>query len=191
MEHKEKSKCYSCGGKGYYTQMFGMHGSPDFIGDKGFDEAPTIHKIDCSACKGTGKKLPVSKVEDSKKCCGKCLEYGIDGGNLCERYLICDNACTCSPLNQAPESKTAMELRIEEYFYDSDHTLTENQQRHLKSFIKEVVSKARSEAQREILDFIDKNYLEYCRQQNGREDCKNCGLNKEELQNLTSHPSEE
>ena len=32
-----------------------------------------------------------------------------------------------------------------------------------------------------IVNFIDKNYLEYCRQQNGMDYCKNCGLNKEDI----------
>ena len=41
------------------------------------------------------------------KCCGKCLEYGIDGGNLCERWRICDESCTCdtSPLEVKEGSK--------------------------------------------------------------------------------------
>lgn len=35
-----------------------------------------------------------------------------------------------------------------------------------------------------IIETIDKHYLEYCRQQNGRDSCKNCGLDKEELKEL-------
>jgi len=33
----------------------------------------------------------------------------------------------------------------------------------------------------EILDFIDKHYLAYCREQNGLPYCKNCGLDLDEL----------
>lgn len=53
--NKKTSKCYSCNGKGYYTAMYGQKGFPDFIGDKGFEEPPSIHKNPCSACNGTGK----------------------------------------------------------------------------------------------------------------------------------------
>jgi len=34
------------------------------------------------------------------------------------------------------------------------------------------------------VDIIDKNYLEYCRKQNGMDYCKNCGLDKEGLRQL-------
>ncbi len=40
------------------------------------------------------------------------------------------------------KEKTATEVKIESYLYDSDHTLTENQQRHLKEFIKETISQS-------------------------------------------------
>lgn len=40
------------------------------------------------------------------------------------------------------------------------------------------------EEREKILDFIDKNYLAYCREQNGMEYCKNCGLSKESLEEL-------
>lgn len=53
--NKKTSKCYSCNGKGYYTAMYGTKAFPDFIGDKGFEEPPSIHKNPCSACNGTGK----------------------------------------------------------------------------------------------------------------------------------------
>lgn len=48
----------------------------------------------------------------------------------------------------------------------------------------ELAEQIRKETIEKIIDFIDKNYLEYCRQQNGRDDCKNCGLNKEDLSTL-------
>lgn len=46
--------CYSCNGKGFYTQMTGLHGAEDFGGD-GFDLPPNAKKFPCSACDGTGK----------------------------------------------------------------------------------------------------------------------------------------
>jgi hypothetical protein len=55
IEKEKEKKCYSCNGKGFYTQMYGIEGFPDFFGDKGFEEKPTIHKHKCSACNGTGK----------------------------------------------------------------------------------------------------------------------------------------
>jgi len=35
----------------------------------------------------------------------------------------------------------------------------------------------------EWLNYLDKTYLEYCRKQNGRDDCKNCGLALDEIKN--------
>jgi len=46
----------------------------------------------------------------------------------------------------------------------------------VKSFISKVRDSALQEQRKEILDFIQKNYLDYCMEQNGRSDCKNCGL---------------
>ncbi len=44
--------------------------------------------------------------------------------------------------------------------------------------------KTREEIKKRFIDFIDAHYLEYCRTQNGRFDCKNCGLNKNDLIDL-------
>lgn len=52
----KKEKCYSCGGKGFYTQIHGLHGAWDFHPSEGFDEKPSEHKYPCSACNGTGFK---------------------------------------------------------------------------------------------------------------------------------------
>ncbi len=53
---KEKKVCEACNGKGYYSQMFGMSGSADFIGDKGFEIPPKIHLIACPKCNFRNKK---------------------------------------------------------------------------------------------------------------------------------------
>ena len=34
-------------------------------------------------------------MEINKKCCGKCNLYNLDGGSSCERFLICDEECSC------------------------------------------------------------------------------------------------
>lgn len=70
-ESKElpKGVCPSCWGKKYYTQMHGERGYADFIGDKSFSEAPSIHKYPCSKCNGTGK-FPLESKEELSKCCG-------------------------------------------------------------------------------------------------------------------------
>lgn len=47
-----------------------------------------------------------------------------------------------------------------------------------------IVTEERRLAKLELIDKIDKHYLEYCRQQNGRPDCKNCGLSRESLMEL-------
>lgn len=59
-----KEKCYSCQGKGFYTQIHGIHGAEDFGGD-GFNTLPTTHEYPCSACAGTGLKK-VSPMPDTK-----------------------------------------------------------------------------------------------------------------------------
>lgn len=71
---EESNKCYSYNGKGYYTAMYGQKGFPDFIGDKGFEEPPSIHKNRCSACNGTGlagdnnlSKHPAPAKDSSKE----------------------------------------------------------------------------------------------------------------------------
>jgi len=50
-----KVKCPLCYDKGYHSVMSGIIGFPDFIGDKGFREDPTIKKRFCT-CR-LGKKL--------------------------------------------------------------------------------------------------------------------------------------
>lgn len=67
--NKKKETYYSCGGKGYYTQMHSKS-----VG--GINEGSSIHKYPCSTCNGTGKKLSpqspsekkftVSKIGDKK-----------------------------------------------------------------------------------------------------------------------------
>lgn len=52
-----KEKCYSCGGKGTYSQIHGVRGAWDFHPSEDFEEKPTPHIYPCSACNGTGYKL--------------------------------------------------------------------------------------------------------------------------------------
>lgn len=47
--------------------------------------------------------IVMTQDKGREKCCGKCKEYGLDGGNLCERYLICDENCTYSMPNNTPK----------------------------------------------------------------------------------------
>lgn len=60
------NKCYSCNGKGFYTQFYGTIGYPDFFGDIGFEIKPTVHKHKCSACGGTGKPGKNNLSTDTK-----------------------------------------------------------------------------------------------------------------------------
>ena len=59
----KEEKCYSCGCKGTYSQMHGIHGAEDFGGD-GFDLKPTPQVHPCNACNGTGFKPQPSSVPD-------------------------------------------------------------------------------------------------------------------------------
>ncbi len=52
----KKEECYSCGGKGTYSQIHGISARGDFIGDKDYSEKPSIHNYPCKACDGTGLK---------------------------------------------------------------------------------------------------------------------------------------
>ncbi len=54
----------------------------------------------------------------------------------------------------------------------------------IKGFTKKDMIKLREQAVKEILDFIDKHYLSYCRQHNGLPYCKNCGLSIDGLNKL-------
>lgn len=76
-------KCYSCGGKGTYSQMHGVHGAEDFGGD-GFDEKPTIHNYPCKPCNGTGFK-PKSNYEGEEKC--KNCDRENHGDFACREYV--------------------------------------------------------------------------------------------------------
>lgn len=42
--------CKYCYGKGYSTTIYGAHGNPDFVGDKGFTEEPAVHYSFCTHC---------------------------------------------------------------------------------------------------------------------------------------------
>lgn len=86
MPNEEKQeKCYSCGGKGTYSQMHGTHGSEDF-GNDGFDIAPSIHNYPCNACNGTGLKIvPQEKL----KCdCGESSPCVVTDENL----VVCNHS---------------------------------------------------------------------------------------------------
>lgn len=56
----KKEKCYSCGGKGTYSQMTGQYSG------RGVVEYPNVKSHTCSACDGTGNKLTVKKYKASK-----------------------------------------------------------------------------------------------------------------------------
>lgn len=43
-------KCKYCYDKKYYSVWKGIHGSPDFIGDKAIGELPDKHMIPCPKC---------------------------------------------------------------------------------------------------------------------------------------------
>ncbi len=48
-----KDICEKCRGKGYRTEMSGLHGASDiFIGEKGFNIAPHNHMVYCSCERG-------------------------------------------------------------------------------------------------------------------------------------------
>lgn len=61
----QEERCYSCNGKGTYSQMHGIHGAWDFRKEEGFSENPNIHTYPCSACNGTGKKINTISVGDA------------------------------------------------------------------------------------------------------------------------------
>ena len=68
-------KCYSCGGKGTYSQIHGEEGFEDFGGER-YVKAPSIHNYPCKMCNGTGlKSTPPLEV-------GEKIEYLSTNGDL-------------------------------------------------------------------------------------------------------------
>lgn len=62
--------------------------------------------------------------------------------------------------------------------------------RNYLPLVSSAVSQALKEQRDTTLKLIDKNYIQYCREQNGLDQCKNCGLNIEELEKLLSNNKE-
>jgi len=106
----KKEECYSCGGKGTYSQIHGINARGDFIGDKDYSEKPSIHNYPCKACDGTGLKkihnssphIPTGEdweKEFDKKCC----ESFAKGGFL-TTDLVGDWALDKQPIKQFIQS---------------------------------------------------------------------------------------
>lgn len=95
--------------------------------------------------------------ETKSKCCGKCLDYGIDGGNLCERYLICDNECTCisHPIELSWEERFENEFVKRPVNYRENHGWTvpyvDSRAEKLIAFIHSVEKAAEEKARSEIV----------------------------------------
>ena len=53
----DEKKCKYCYGKRYYTVLYGIHGASDWeMRERGFDEAPSIHRIACSRCNRNNRR---------------------------------------------------------------------------------------------------------------------------------------
>lgn len=126
--------------------------------DRNYSHYHCWHQEQPSAC-----GIP---LEDHKQCC------------------LCDKEYT-------PQKKdTSWEERFDEKYFSVYEKYPEYKESHsillndIKDFITKEIQKAKEDTIKEVIEKIDKNYLEYCRQYNGRNDCKNCGLNLEDLQTL-------
>lgn len=59
--------CQRCYGKGYATQLIGLHGASDFMmGEKGFEEAPSLHINFCDCKRGEQLKDIAHKLKEGK-----------------------------------------------------------------------------------------------------------------------------
>lgn len=131
-----EEKCYSCGGKGTYSQMHGVHGAEDFGGD-GFDEKPSIHNYPCKACNGTGLK-PKSNYEGKEKC--KNCDRENHGDFACREYV---KKCCIS------DSLTPQENDWKEKFYTEFKSLLyeyPNTYEQILSFIESLLALCEQEA---------------------------------------------
>lgn len=71
--------------------------------------------------------------------------------------------------------KNNWEKEFDEKFHcalDDYEGLSNSEYKQIKDFITNCIQEERES----VLKFIDENFLAYCREQNGRPDCKNCGL---------------
>lgn len=75
-------KCYSCGGKGTYSQMHGIYGAEDFCKRDGFTEKPSIHNYQCNSCEGTGLKKVMTQdwKETINERLDSAIKYNWEGG---------------------------------------------------------------------------------------------------------------
>ena len=90
MDKNKEPICKNCWDKGYSTQYSGIIGSPDFLGDKGFEIAPSVHKNYCTCVKGqkmrakeTDWKPPKKKnIEElmGKEVFETCVRKAAEGG---------------------------------------------------------------------------------------------------------------
>ena len=132
-------KCYSCGGKGTYSQMHGVHGAEDFGGD-GFDEKPSIHNYPCKACNGTGFK-PKSNYEGEEKKEGT-LE-------VCYHKNAINNKARCPDCGSSFVSLPPQENDWKEKFYTEFKSLLyeyPNTYEQILSFIKSLLALREQEA---------------------------------------------
>ena len=66
---------------------------------------------------------------------------------------------------------------------DGKPSKTDTNNFRMEAFIASELDTVGGEERERILKSLADNELEYCRQQNGRDECKNCGLDIEELRN--------
>lgn len=92
--------------------------------------------------------------------------------------------CLCDKEYTPQKKDTSWEERFDAKFPISRHTSDIYPRNELKDFITKELQKAKEDTISSVIEEIDKHYLEYCRKYNGRTDCKNCGLDKEDLKTL-------
>lgn len=149
-----EEKCYSCGGKGTYSQIHGEEGFEDF-GGEGYIKVPSIHNHPCSACNGTGlKPTPPLEVKEGSKdreptftLSGRC-EEGVEG---------------CTRLGY--HSHTSKDIdTLENYFYryfsipDWDNIppeIKKSKKDFLEEYKKSLLSQQEAKIKKELVDEIE------------------------------------
>lgn len=124
------------------------------------------------------------KKQEEKECevCHARAKNSCCGINYCDEHFngdpVFNTKLSVSRMNTPHESEDWSEFNplLFQDFNKEDGRYYTNIEK-LKNFIRQEKSKTL----KEVLDYLQKNHLDYCQEQNGLNYCKNCGLDLEDI----------